>query len=560
VQGRRFRHEIDTNVISLNLKVLKEDAEIAAGDPVFCEKCGAVFNLYSKIGGDNKIEKEKRLEDIKEEVDEDHDEDMEASDEEPKDKEASSKDPKQEEDKVVSENTWICEFCNHKNEVDLEKEEIPTKESINYILENEDAEINKEKKQSEAALIFCVDISGSMCVTKPVAGKFKIKGDKYDELQKLMKFSDGSDQFAFKDRNVTYVSRLQCVQAAIESQLIEMKDQSSKRKVGLVSFNGDVNVVGDGTQISQVISGDKLSNYEYLLENGQNVAKTHLVKGIDETVDDLNEKLFKLEETGPTALGPAVASSIAMAGECGNGSTVVICTDGLANVGIGSLEEQKEDNDGENEVATFYENLGDYAKAKGITVNIISIKGEECDLETLSPLYEKTGGNVDIIEPDELKDNFANMLKNEVIATKVTAKIKLHKALEFRNEDESDLNKDHTLLKKELGNVTEESEITFEYRVKSKKVLKEMKDLDLESLKFIPFQTIIEYTKLDGMKCIRTITQVQQVTDDEDKVKENVKVDVLAVNAAQQVSRFAQKGNFREAQAYGMNQKRYIQK
>lgn len=36
-QGRKFKNEVDTNVISLNLQVLKEDAELAAGDPVFCE-------------------------------------------------------------------------------------------------------------------------------------------------------------------------------------------------------------------------------------------------------------------------------------------------------------------------------------------------------------------------------------------------------------------------------------------------------------------------------------------------------------------------------------------
>jgi hypothetical protein len=53
-------------------------------------------------------------------------------------------------------------------------------------------------------------------------GKFKIKGDRTSELQDLMKFSDGSDQFAFRDRNVTYVSRLQCVQASIESQVQTM--------------------------------------------------------------------------------------------------------------------------------------------------------------------------------------------------------------------------------------------------------------------------------------------------------------------------------------------------
>ena len=396
-------------------------------------------------------------------------------------------------------------------------------------------------------------------MTKPVQGKFKIKGDKYDELQKLMKFSDGSDQFAFNDRNVTYVSRLQCVQAAIESQFIDMKTEKSTRKVGLVSFNGDVSIIGDGSQVPQTISGDKLTNYEYLLENGQNVVKTHMQQGINDTDKKLNEKLFSLEETGPTAMGPAVVSAIAMAGECGNGSQVFICTDGLANVGVGCLEEVKDGENPETDVGEFYQKLADYAYEKGVTVNLISIKGEECDLETLRPLYDKTGGNVDIIEPDELKNNFANMLKKEVIATKVVAKVKLHKALEFRNEDDCDLSANKSLLTREVGNVTEDSEITFEYRVKDQAELEKMEGFDIEKLEVIPFQTIIEYTKLDGMKCIRTITKVQKVTNDADQVKKDVQLDVLAVNAAQQASKLAMKGQFREAQAYSLNNKKFIQ-
>lgn len=545
-QGRKFRHEIDSNVIALNLKVLKEDAELAAGDPVFCKNCRAVFNMFSKLE-----EKEKRLEDIKEEVDEEMDEENKAEDALMQD----IADERIEEDKEEGDRIWTCEFWSHKNYVSLEKEEIPTKDAINYIIDTEEV-VGDKKNLGDSAIIFCIDISGSMCVTKAVEGKFKIKGDRYDELQALMKFSDGSDQFAFNDRNVTYVSRLQWVQAAIEAQLIDMKNEKSTRKVGLVSFNGDVNIIGDGSQVSQVISGDKLNNYEYLLENGQKIAKTHMQQSIDTTEKQLNEKLFSLEETGPTALGPAVVSAISIAGEWGNGSTVVIWTDGLANVGVGWLEENKEG--GQANVALFYQNLADYAYSKGVTVNIISIKGEECDLETLSPLYDKTGGSVDIIEPDELQNNFANMLKKEIIATKVITKVKLHKALEFRNEDPANLNADKTMLTRNIGNITEDSEITFEYRVKSPEELEKLKDFDADKIDQIPFQTIIEYTKLDGMKWIRTITKVQQVTDDANKAKEDIKIDLLAVNAAQQASKLAMQGNFREAQAYSLNQKHFI--
>ena len=74
-----------------------------------------------------------------------------------------------------------------------------------------------------------------------------------------------------------------------------------------------------------------------------------------------------------------------------------------------------------------------------------------------------------------------------VIATKVILTVKLHKGMEFRNEDPANLNEDKTILVKDLGNVTEETEITFEYRLKPLKELVKMEDLDLSKITKFPF-------------------------------------------------------------------------
>ena len=102
---------------------------------------------------------------------------------------------------------------------------------------------------------------------------------------------------------------------------------------------------------------------------------------------------MSLEETGPTALGPAVVTSIAMAAQGAVGSQVVICTDGLANVGVGAFDEAKTDADWAR-VNEFYEQIGQYAKTTGVTVNIVSITGDECNLDSLSTLADLTGGEV----------------------------------------------------------------------------------------------------------------------------------------------------------------------
>jgi Mg-chelatase subunit ChlD len=130
---------------------------------------------------------------------------------------------------------------------------------------------------------------------------------------------------------------------------------------------------------------------------------------INLTQNELTKKLMAIEETGPTALGPAIATSIAMAAEGAPGSQVVICTDGLANIGLGAFDEAKTPEEIQK-VEEFYERIGEYAKSKGLTLNIVSIIGDECNLESLSKLAEITGGNVERVDPVSLTKNFANIL------------------------------------------------------------------------------------------------------------------------------------------------------
>ena len=57
------------------------------------------------------------------------------------------------------------------------------------------------------------------------------------------------------------------------------------------------------------------------------------------------------------------------------------------------------------------------AKDRGVEVNLISIEGEECKLEKLCPIVEKTYGEVLKVDPEKLTENFANILESPIIAT-----------------------------------------------------------------------------------------------------------------------------------------------
>ena len=97
------------------------------------------------------------------------------------------------------------------------------------------------------------------------------------------------------------------------------------------------------------------------------------------------------------------------------------------------------------------------------------------------------------------------MLKDEVVGLNVTAKIMLHKALVFRNEDPSFLKDNRTILIKEYANATANTKISFEYEARSEEDLKFM-EIDLDKLEKVPFQAQITYTSPKGGRFLRVIS------------------------------------------------------
>ena len=122
---------------------------------------------------------------------------------------------------------------------------------------------------------------------------------------------------------------------------------------------------------------------------------------ICDTQTKLAEKVMSLKSQGSSPMGPAVLTSIILAGEGAPGSTVIICTDGAANEGIGKIDKVSADE--LEKSRAFYNKLGDMAKEKGVTCNIISIKGEECSLRILEDVCFKSGGDIIEEDPQNLK-------------------------------------------------------------------------------------------------------------------------------------------------------------
>lgn len=161
-----------------------------------------------------------------------------------------------------------------------------------------------------------------------------------------------------------------------------------------------------------------------------------------------------LNEGGATALGPALLVAVGLGAER-RGSSVVLCTgtlqllvcgdlwflDGVANIGLGSLEDLTEHNVEAHPSPLFYNKVAETALSVGTSVSVCSIKGTNARLEYIAkvsagtrtvPFFVltrglETRGMNEVVDPLDLGKNFNFILENAVVATDVSITMFLHK-------------------------------------------------------------------------------------------------------------------------------------
>lgn len=226
----------------------------------------------------------------------------------------------------------------------------------------------------DSLVIFCIDISGSMCTTTSIP--------RGHELVKI------------KGVTGSYISRIQCMKAAIDMQIEDIFKSHPEKRVVLIAFNGSVSVIGDGTSTDIVsVPTTKYDDFGSLIAEGASI-KMDTIKSIKESKNQLAEKLFALEEDGATALGPALAVALGIASQK-SGSEIILCTDGVPNEGIGSDQDPKRDD--------FYKQIGIFARNCSTTISILGIEGTDCGVAQLSVCADISSGTVNVVKPLELQ-------------------------------------------------------------------------------------------------------------------------------------------------------------
>ena len=515
-EGKIYRKEIDTNVCLIKYEGLEKESDNKVLRVYQCEKCKAYLNKFSNL---------------------------------------ISKDDKYD---------WQCEFCSTLNkDLIINKVDLPLNETIENCIA---PGINKDPKTPEkddSSLIFCFDISGSMCqsydVGKDLKKKFvKILGNKNNLNQfKVQKNnesdSDDENPFDYNTQNTKYISRLDLVKCSIQNNINSLLKNAPNTKVGIISFGSDIEVKGDCLSNVMMIKEKDMSNeskIKSLKEKNTNLIKAPIIKSHNEII----KALKATEENGATALGPAVLMSLSLLKNAKIGSRIFLCTDGMSNLGVGNISQDKEAAKG------FYTKIGEMAKEKGIIINLITFQDSESEIEVLMAMVEKSGGEIIRVNPNAILDGFNDLLENEALASEVELRMNLNKCMTFRDQEEKDLINEGSTIIQKLGNVSKETETYYEVKFKKAMQLAEMKEINFDELKNLMFQIEIVYRNKAGGKYVRIITKNMKVSDNKEEVEKQANYDIITAAEIQKSAKLAGAGLFREAQAQAHVARKFLEK
>jgi hypothetical protein len=376
--------------------------------------------------------------------------------------------------------------------------------------------------------------------------KISGKKKKLNNNSNLFGYNDDNIDFSnfdFEQNNTSYISRLDLVKLSIENNINSLLKISPNIKVGIVSFGSDIEVKGDCLSNVMIVKQKDMNNESKIKSLGEE--NTNLIKTpLKLSSKNIIKSLRATEENGATALGPAVLLSLSLLKNAKIGSRIFLCTDGMSNLGVGDISENRENS------IEFYKKIGNMAKEKGVVISLITFEDSESEIDVLKNMVELSGGEIIRVNPNEILDGFNDLLENEVIASEVEIKMNLNKSMTFRDiKDKNDLKNDNSSIVKKIGNATKETETYYELKFKSAMKLSDMKEINFDELKNLIFQTEIIYKQKNGGKYIRIITKNLEVSDNKEEVNKQANLNIVSTNQIQKSAKLAGKGNFMDAQA-----------
>jgi small GTP-binding protein len=495
----------DTNALVLTLGSLAEQHSIETGDAVRCQQCEAALSAVSQV--------------------------------------AAARGGKR---------RWTCDFCRFLNVADIEDDEMPAKGTLSqqFLLEPPAPVSSAEQ---EDLVVFVVDRSGSMSVSQQLPrgfGLFQLQvGARAAETRRDQKRKMVQEALGLTDAEMAqhtqsaasdepYVNRLECVQAAINVALNELARAKPHARVVLVTFANDVHVYASATEPPTVIAGDKLNSVEQLRAACRKLELSAAPR-VASDKEALVDRVMQLTEGGATALGPALVVGTAIAALQKN-ATVTLCTDGLANIGVGALDGTT---GAETRAASaFYRDIAAFAKGASTSLSVVAIAGDgRCALNELKELCSATGGTMTIAKAFEVQRRFREAIDNPVLASDVRVRAQISAGFAFVGAPSATgAAEPSRTIEFDVGNVTAQTDLGLRF----------VATTDAAAASDATVQVAVEFSLPDRSRLLRVYTQRLVAVGEREKA-ESARFDVSIVGtvALQRAAALAEAGEWSQARA-----------
>jgi len=372
-------------------------------------------------------------------------------------------------------------------------------------------EVAADLSMSPPMIVFCVDISASMSTP------LKLEGG----------------------RSMT---RLQCVQAAVSQQLEALQRQQPECVVVIVTFGAEVCIYADGGNRSLVARRAHSSEVD-LLAKGKELGSNCSEKIMD-VVERLASTVSELKPSGNTALGPALAVSIGLASGR-PGSKIVLCTDGMANNGVGAITNR-------NQVVEFYGDMGRRAAEEGTCISVITMEGEDCSMENLGTCADLTGGQVEMVDLQALSTKVGAMLSNATVATGLQITLIAADGVSVSSTAACTQLDGASVYVHSVGSATARTDLTFKLQTSQELLAKDSRSGLL--------QLQLRYTRPDGENVLQVLTLQPGASNNREEVEADINGTCVALHGIRTAACLAQQSDYRAARVELISTCRLLQR
>jgi Sec23/Sec24 zinc finger protein len=342
--------------------------------------------------------------------------------------------------------------------------------------------------------------------------------------------------------------RLNAVKHALEQNIFEIAADFPKSKFVLIPFSSDVMIYPNPSKSEKIENGPIMFKIDKMRKAVEKIFDKNKMVDIEQSYKDWVKIVKNMTDLSMTALGPALYAGIQTiissqsSKEAKDGGKVLLLTDGLANVGLGSIES---DSSPDSKHRAFYNQMAQICVENNIIVDIVAVRdnqgGNSVALDIIGQITNYTGGNMLFITADQIEKAFGDMHKTNYIARNVVVRVFSPDNLILDEIQGAEILQSLSEVKSgdpiRLGAFYPDRELYLKFKP-NKKAKKAAK-----SGEKIPIQIQMEYKDKNNHNKIRVFRQFVEVASDQETFEKAFDPKVATAYELSKASKMRSKGN-----------------